>query len=101
MVLDGPMTGAWFLAYVERSSRRRSSPGERRDPGHLPAHKGEAAREAVAATGARLLFLPPYSPDINPIENAFAKLKALPEKPPPAPCELWRVIAGASTLHAR
>jgi transposase len=47
---------------------------------NLPAHKGVAARQAIEAVGARLLFLPPYSPDFNPIENAFSKLKALLRK---------------------
>ena len=47
---------------------------------NLPAHKDPAVREAIEASGAKLLFLPPYSPDFNPIENAFAKLKALLRK---------------------
>ena len=80
MVLDGPMTGAWFLAYVQQVL----APTLRRDDvvilDNLPAHKSAAVRDAVEAVGARLLFLPPYSPDFNPIENAFAKLKALLRK---------------------
>jgi len=60
---------------------------------NLPAHKGSAAREAIEAVGARLLFLPPYSPDFNPIENAFAKLKALLRRAAARTLEeLWQVI---------
>ena len=76
MVLDGPMTGAWFLGYVEQVLVPTLKPGDVVILDNLPAHKGSAVREAVEAAGARLLFLPPYSPDFNPIENAFAKLKA-------------------------
>ena len=93
MVLDGPMTRAWFLAYVEQVLAPTLKPGDVVILDNLPAHKGEAVREAVAATGARLLFLPPYSPDFNPIENAFAKLKALLRKAAARTVdELWRVI---------
>jgi len=80
MVLDGPMTGAWFLAYVEQVLVPTLSPGDIVILDNLPAHKGLAVRKAIEAAGARLLFLPPYSPDFNPIENAFAKLKALLRK---------------------
>ena len=60
---------------------------------NLPAHKGTAIRNAVEATGATLRFLPPYSPDFNPIENAFAKLKALLRTAAARTVdELWRVI---------
>ena len=77
MVLDRAMTGAWFLAYVEQVLVPTLNPGDIVILDNLPAHKGSATREAIEATGAQLLFLPPYSPDFNPIENAFAKLKAL------------------------
>ena len=93
MVLDGPMTGAWFLAYVQQVL----APTLRRDDvvilDNLPAHKSAAVRDAVEAAGARLLFLPPYSPDFNPIENAFAKLKALLRRAAARTVdELWAVI---------
>ena len=69
------------------------SPGDIVILDNLPAHKGAAAREAIEAAGARLLFLPPYSPDFNPIENAFAKLKALLRRAATRTLEqLWRVI---------
>ena len=59
---------------------------------NLPAHKGSAVRQAVEAAGAKLLFLPPYSPDFNPIENAFSKLKTLLRKAARTVDQLWRVI---------
>ena len=93
MVLDGPMTGAWFLSYVEQVLAPTLALGDVVVMDNLPAHKGLAVRQAVEATGARLLFLPPYSPDFNPIENAFAKLKALLRKAATRTIdELWDVI---------
>ena len=60
---------------------------------NLPAHKGDAVRQAIEETGATLVFLPPSSPDFNPIENAFAKLKALLRKAAEQTVEgLWRTI---------
>ena len=76
-VYDGPMNGAVFLAYVEQVLGPTLRPGDVVIMDNLPAHKGAAIREAIERCGARLAFLPPYSPDFNPIENAFAKLKAL------------------------
>ena len=93
MVLDGPMTGAWFLAYVEQVLIPTLSPGDVVILDNLPAHKGSAARAAIEAAGAKLLFLPPYSPDFNPIEMAFSKLKALLRKAAARTVdELWAVI---------
>jgi transposase len=93
MVLDGPMTGAWFLSYVEQVLVPTLTPGDVVILDNLPAHKGSAAREAIEAAGAKLLFLPPYSPDFNPIENAFSKLKALLRKAAARTVdELWTVI---------
>ncbi len=80
MVLDQAMTGAWFLAYVEQVLAPTLEPGDVVIMDNLPAHKGAAVRRAIEATGAELRLLPPYSPDFNPIENAFAKLKALLRK---------------------
>lgn len=67
-VLDRSINGEWF----EASVRQVLAPAGR----HLSSHKRPAAREAIEAAGATVLFLPPYSPDFNPIEKAFAKLKA-------------------------
>jgi Transposase and inactivated derivatives len=93
MVLDGPMNRAWFLAYVEQVLCPTLRPGDIVILDNLPAHKGPAIRKVVEATGATLRFLPPYSPDFNPIENAFAKLKALLRKAAARTLDdLWRVI---------
>jgi transposase len=76
-VYDGAMNGAVFLAYVEQVLVPTLKPGDVVIMDNLPAHKAAGVRDAIGAAGARLLYLPPYSPDFNPIENAFAKLKAL------------------------
>jgi transposase len=77
MVLDGPMDGEAFRAYVEQALAPGLRQGDIVIMDNLPAHKVHGVREAIEAAGARLLYLPPYSPDFNPIEMAFAKLKAL------------------------
>ena len=76
MVLDGPMNGEAFLAYVEQALVPELRPRDLVIMDNLPAHKVAGVSQAIEATGAILLYLPPYSPDFNPIENAFAKLKA-------------------------
>ena len=77
LVLDGPMTGAAFRAYVEQALAPVLQRGDVVVMDNLAAHKMAGVEEAIAATGASLLYLPPYSPDLNPIEQFFAKLKAL------------------------
>lgn len=76
MLLDGPMDGECFLAWVEQMLASTLRPGDLVVMDNLPAHKVAGVRQAIEAKGAELLYLPPYSPDFNPIENAFAKLKA-------------------------
>jgi transposase len=76
MVLDGPMNAAWFLAYIEQILVPTLNPGETVVMDNLSAHKTPAVKTAIEAVGASLRFLPAYSPDFNPIENAFSKLKA-------------------------
>ena len=76
MVLDGAMNGAAFLAYVEQALVPPLSRGDIVVMDNLPAHKPLAIRQAIEDAGAELRFLPPYSPDLNPIENAFSQLKA-------------------------
>ena len=76
MLLDGPMDGVCFLAWVEQMLAPTLRPGDLVVMDNLPAHKVAGVRPVIEAGGARLLYLPPYSPDLNPIENAFAKLKA-------------------------
>jgi transposase len=76
MLLDGPMDGECFLAWVEQMLAPTLRPGHLVVMDNLPAHKVAGVKEAIEARGAKLLYLPPYSPDFNPIENAFAKFKA-------------------------
>lgn len=76
MLLDGPMDGEAFLAWCELMLGPNLRPGDIVVMDNLPAHKVAGVREAIEATGATLLYLPPYSPDFNPIENGFSKLKA-------------------------
>lgn len=82
MVLDGPMTGEAFLAYVEQVLIPTLKPGDIVVLDNLPAHKIAAVRIAIEATSAQFFLLPPYSPDMNPIEMAFAKLKTLLRQDP-------------------
>jgi transposase len=79
-VLDGPINGPTFLAYVEQFLVPTLAPGDIVIMDNLGSHKGQAVRLAIEKAGSTLLFLPPYSPDLNPIEQAFAKLKALLRK---------------------
>lgn len=79
-VIDGPMNGNAFLAYVEQILAPTLTPGNIVVLDNLSAHKVAGVREAIAATGERVLNLPPYSPDFNLIEQLFAKLKTLLRK---------------------
>lgn len=77
MLIDGPMNGEAFLAYVHRVLAPTLRHGDVVVMDNLGCHKSPKVREAIEAAGAELRFLPPYSPDFNPIEFAFSKLKAL------------------------
>jgi len=79
-VLDGPINGRSFLAWVQQSLVPTLTPGDVVVMDNLGSHKGQAVRRAIRSAGAKLLFLPPYSPDLNPIEHVFAKLKTLLRK---------------------
>jgi transposase len=93
-VIDGPMNGNAFLAYIEQILGPSLKPGDIVVLDNLSAHKVPGVREVIAAAGARLLYLPPYSPDFNPIEQVFAKLKALLRKAAERTVEdLWDRIA--------
>ena len=74
-VLDGAINGETFRAYVEQFLAPCLSPGDMVVMDNLSSHKVAGVRQAIEAVGARLLYLPPYSPDLNPIEQLFAKLK--------------------------
>ena len=80
LVVDGPMNGEVFLAYVRQHLAPSLRPGDIVIMDNLSSHKRAGVREAIEAVGARLEYLPPYSPDFNPIELAFAKLKTLLRK---------------------
>ena len=97
-VLDGPINGESFLAYVEQLLVPTLKPGDIVVMDNLGSHKGRAVRQAIRAAGARLFFLPPYSPDLNPIEQLFAKLKTLLRKAAERTVEAtWRRIG--ALLH--
>jgi transposase len=79
-VIDGPINGDCFLAYVEQCLIPTLAPGDIVVMDNLGSHKRQSVRTAIRAAGAKLFFLPPYSPDLNPIEQVFAKLKHLLRK---------------------
>lgn len=74
-LVDGPINGERFLLYVEKVLVPTLKPGDIVVMDNLGSHKGKAVRKAIRAAGAKLIFLPKYSPDLNPIEQFFAKLK--------------------------
>ena len=76
-VLDGTMDGLTSRAWIEQMLAPKLEPGDIVIMDNLPAHKVQGVRQAIEAKGAELRYLPPYSPDLNPIEQAFAKLKQL------------------------
>lgn len=97
MLLDGPVNGPAFLAYAEQVLAPTLAPGDIVIMDNLPAHKIGGVREAIEKAGATLLFLPPYSPDFNPIEMAFSKLKALLRKTAARTVdELWSAVAACT-----
>ncbi len=92
-VVDRPINGVIFRIYVERVLAPTLEPGDIVILDNLGSHKSAEVRRLIEARGARLLFLPPYSPDLNPIELAFAKLKALLRKASKRSVEdLWTKI---------
>ena len=80
-VIDGPINGASFRAYIEQFLVPTLSPGDVVVMDNLGSHKGKAVRHLIRAAGAKLLFLPRYSPDLNPIEQVFAKPRPCCAKP--------------------
>ncbi len=96
MLLDGPMDGLAFLAYVRQVLVPTLRPGDTVVMDNLPAHKVAGVRKAIEAAEARLLYLPPYSPDLNPIEMAFSKLKSILRAAAPRTVDaLWQAVADA------
>jgi len=100
-VIDGPINGELFTLYVEKVLVPTLAPGDVVILDNLGSHKGKAARRAIRAAGAHLLFLPPYSPDLNPIEQLFAKLKHLLRNAQPRTVEAtWRKVGDLLDLFS-
>jgi transposase len=98
-VIDGPINGLSFRAYVEQFLVPTLTAGDIVIMDNLGSHKGQAIRQLIRAAGAKLFFLPRYSPDLNPIEQVFSKLKTLLRKTDPRTIEAtWRQI-GALLDH--
>jgi transposase len=93
LVIDHPMNGTTFRAYIEQHLAPTLSPGDIVVCDNLQCHKTPGVRAAIEARGAELRYLPPYSPDLNPIEQVFAKLKALVRAEAPRNLDdLWNTI---------
>ena len=100
-VFEGPINGELFRLYAEKFLAPTLSPGDVVILDNLGSHKAKAARAAVRTRGAHLIFLPPYSPDLNPIEQVFAKLKHLMRKAQPRDIEAtWRKVGQLLDLFA-
>jgi len=92
-IIDGPINGELFTVYAEQVLAPTLIKGDIVILDNLGSHKGQAARNAIRARGAHLIFLPPYSPDLNPIEQVFAKLKHLLRAAQPRELEAtWRKV---------
>jgi transposase len=101
MVTDGAMNGAIFLAYVRHFLVPTSRSGDHVTMGNLAVHKAAGVRTAIESAGAKLLYLPPHSPDLNPIEMAFSKLKApLREAKERTMTGVWDRIGGSLTASS-
>src|SRR5689334_15975187 len=101
LVIDGAMNGELFVAYVERVLVPALAPGDVVVMDNLSSHKRARVRQLIEGAGCRLLYLPPYSPDFNPIERAFSKLKALLRKAGERTVAgLWSFLGGALDLFA-
>jgi transposase len=100
--LDSTMTGAAFLTYIETRLCPTLKPGDIVIADNLSSHKVAGIRELVEAKGARILYLPPYSPDFNPIGQVFAKLKVFPRKAMTRSCDtLWKTIGSILPLFSQ
>jgi transposase len=96
MVLDGPLNGESFRAWVRQSLLPTLRPGDVVVMDNLAAHKVSGIRQAIESSGATLFYLPPYSPDLNPIEFAFSKLKSLLRKAAArAVRSLWKTVGNS------
>jgi transposase len=98
-LLDGPINGESSLAYVTQFLVPTLKPGDIVFMDNLGSHKSRAVRDAIRSVGARRLFLPAYSPDLNPIENVFSKLKTLLRKARARTCEAVSAAIGRLLSH--
>ena len=100
-IIDGPINGELFTIYVEQVLAPTLAKGDIVVLDNLGSHKGKAARNFIRARGAHLIFLPPYSPDLNPIEQVFAKLKHLLRGAEPRDVEAtWRKVGNLLDLFS-
>ena len=97
-VIDGPINGTSFRAYVEQFLVPTLSSGDVVVMDNLGSHKGKAVRRLIRAAGAKLFFLPRYSPDLNPIEQLFAKLETCCAKPTPAQSKPPGAVSATSSI---
>jgi transposase len=98
LVIDGAMNGETFRAYIEQFLAPTLAHGDIVIMDNLPSHKAAGVREAIEARGASVIYMPPYSPDLNPIEQAFTKLKAMLRKAAPRTVDApWSPRANAQT----
>ena len=93
-LLDRPINGEWFLTYVRQFLVPTLRPGDVVIMDNLGSHRGKAVRKAIRQAGAKLIFLPKYSPDLNPIEQVFAKLKHLLRKAQARSCDALLQLVG-------
>ena len=102
-MIDGAINGEVFLAYVEQMLVPTLVPGDIVVMDNLGSHKVTGVRQAIEAVGATLIYLPPYSPDLNPIEQLFAKLKALLRKAAARTFEalIAAIAAALNAFHLR
>jgi transposase len=101
-VIDGPINGEFFTRYIEKVLAPTLTKGEVVILDNLGSHKGKPACNAIRASGAHLLFLPPYGPDLDPIEQVFAKLKHLLRAAEPRDIEAtWRKVGALLDLFSK
>jgi hypothetical protein len=100
-ILEGPMDGEGFLVYVEQVLAPTLRPGDVVIIDNLPAHRVAGAKMAIEAKGATLIFLPPYSPDFNPIEKASQSSRRTCERLPPGPSMTSRPPSPTPSRHSQ
>jgi putative transposase len=100
-VLDGPINGEAFKTYVRNELLKTLKPGDIVVLDNLGSHKGKAVRNMIRDAGAHLMFLPPYSLDLNPIEQAFAKINHLMRRAMERTVEAAQVGSSASSIRSR